>query len=156
VGDLNKGYGFGTGVISVSCPAAGSCAAGGTYSDRGHAQAFVATEAKGRWGKAIKVPGTTALSYFVVLNGVSCSAAGSCAAGGFYGFGHEAIYEQAFVVTEAKGRWGKAIEVPGMAALNKYYSVVASMSCTTAGSCTAGGYYTDGSFHEHAFVVGKP
>ncbi len=86
---------------------------------------------------------------------MSCAAAGSCTAGGLYtgGAGHE----QAFVVTEAGARWGPAMEVPGTAALNKGGAAgIASVSCGAAGSCAAVGHYTDGSGHEHAFVVNKP
>src|SRR5215470_16540388 len=70
------------------------------------------------WDKAIEVPGTAAVNTGgdAAIVSVSCAAAGSCAAGGYYinGSGNE----QAFVVTEANGRWRKAIEVPGTAALN--------------------------------------
>ena len=41
------------GVNSVSCAAAGKCAAGGYYTDRhGNAQAFVVVETNGHWGTA--------------------------------------------------------------------------------------------------------
>src|SRR5215470_2220661 len=83
----------------------------------------------GGWDKAIEVPGTAALNKggeAEVLS-VSCAAAGGCAAGGQYrAFGRL----QAFVVTEADGRWRKAIEVPGTAALNKGGNAeVSSVSC---------------------------
>ena len=48
---------------SVSCGAAGDCAAGGYYKDgSGHSQAFVVSETNGVWGHAVKVPGTAALN----------------------------------------------------------------------------------------------
>jgi hypothetical protein len=52
---LNAG---GNGVIlSLSCPSASSCAAGGEYADHSaHFQAFVVTERNGRWGTAFRVP----------------------------------------------------------------------------------------------------
>src|SRR5215468_7280804 len=106
-------------IESVSCPAAGSCAAGGFYIDgSGNEQAFVVTEAGGRWRKAIEVPGMAALNAggLAAIESVSCAAAGSCAAGGSYIDGSGNF--QAFVVSEAGGRWRKAIEVPGIAALN--------------------------------------
>src|SRR5215468_8906630 len=106
-------------IESVSCPAAGSCAAGGFYIDgSGNEQAFVVTEANGRWRKAIEVPGMAALNAggLAAIKSVSCTAAGSCAAGGSYLDGSGNF--QAFVVSEAGGRWRKAIEVPGIAALN--------------------------------------
>src|SRR5215469_17010420 len=142
-------------ILSVSCAAAGGCAAGGQYRAlHHHFPAFVVTEARGRWRKAIEVPGTAAVNTGgdAAIESVSCPAAGSCAAGGFYidGSGNE----QAFVVTEANGRWRKAIEVPGMAALNTGgFADVESVSCAAAGSCAAGGVYLDGSGNEQAFVV---
>jgi hypothetical protein len=67
--------------------------------------------------------------------------AGSCAAGGYYNYNSSGGI-QAFVVTEAGGRWGKAVEVPGTAAPGKLrLSDVNSVSCGAAGSCTAGGFY---------------
>src|SRR5712692_2072473 len=150
---LDKG-GFAE-VESVSCAAAGGCAAGGRFSPFGHFQAFVVTRAGGRWRKAIEVPGTAALDKggFAEVRSVSCAAAGSCAAGGQYqAFGHQ----QAFVVSEAGGRWRKAIEVPGTAALNKGRdAAILSVSCAAAGSCAAGGFYIDGSGNEQAFVVSE-
>src|SRR6266568_4361352 len=150
---LNKGGA--AAIESVSCAAAGSCAAGGFYIDgSGHTQAFVVSEAGGRWRTAIKVPGTAALNTGGVaqVRSVSCAAAGSCAAGGFYRVGPNR--EQAFVVSEAGGRWRKAIEVPGTAALNTGgVAEVRSVSCAAAGGCAAGGGYLDSSGNMRAFVV---
>lgn len=49
---------------------------------------------------------------------------------------------------ERNGRWGAAIPVPGLRALNKPADVEVfpnyfSVSCAPAGTCAAGGYYTD-------------
>jgi myo-inositol catabolism protein IolC len=144
-------------VSSVSCAAAGSCAAGGRYHDgSGHEQAFVVSEKNGVWGKAIEVPVSAALNLggLAAVYEVSCAAAGSCAAGGYYADGPS--HYQAFVVSEKKGVWGKAVEVPGSAALNLGgYALVYSVSCAVAGSCAAGGYYLDGSGHDQAFVVSE-
>ncbi len=152
---LNKGGD--AAIESVSCAAAGSCAAGGFYIDgSGHTQAFVVSEAGGRWRTAIKVPGTAALNTGGVaqVRSVSCAAAGSCAAGGFYRVGPNR--EQAFVVSEAGGRWRTAIKVPGTAALNtRRFAEVESVSCAAAGSCAAGGFYAAGSGGEQAFVVSE-
>ena len=54
------------------------------------------------------------------------------------------------------GRWGKAIEVPGSAALNKGGNAsVSSVSCAAAGGCSAGGGYQDGAGRVQAFVVSR-
>ena len=101
------------------------------------------------------VPGTSCAGPQVPFtNAVSCAAAGTCSAGGFYfdGSGHR----QAFVVTEVNGTWGTAQEVPGTAALNQGGNAeTLSVSCAGAGTCAAGGIYTDSSGHHQAFVVTK-
>src|SRR5215469_14314443 len=154
-GTLNKGGVASAG--SVSCASAGSCAAGGRYTDgRGHGQAFVVSERNSAWGKAIEVPGSGTLNAggLAGVNEESCRLAGNCAAGGFYhdGRGHG----QGFVVGERNGSWGKAIEVPGLGALNKGGDAfVFSVACAPAGNCAAGGLYNAGSHRQQAFVVSE-
>ena len=82
------------------------------------AVAGVPSAGAGGWDKAIEVPGTAALNTggTAKVESVSCAAAGSCTAVGFYA--EDSRHAQAFVVTEASGRWRTAIEVPGTAALN--------------------------------------
>ena len=157
--DLNTGGS--ASVNSVSCASAGNCTAGGFYTQRvgkkNFGQAFVASERNGRWGKAIEVPGTGALNVAgnAQVVSVSCGSAGNCTAGGFY-FARSS--QQPFVASERNGRWGKAIEVPGMATLTVGvfgFNQVYSVSCASAGNCTAGGQYTDGSMNTQAFVASQ-
>ena len=154
-GALNKGGDVD--LNSVSCASAGNCAAGGFYTDgSGNEQALVVSERKGVWGRAMEVPGSAALNKGGFANpmSVSCASAGNCAAGGFYtdGSGNE----QALVVSERKGVWGRAMEVPGSGALNKGGDArVNSVSCPSAGNCAAGGNYFDGSGHRQGFVVNR-
>jgi hypothetical protein len=142
-------------VYSVSCGTAGTCTAGGRYTDGSdHAQAFVVNETSGSWGNAIEVPGSTTLNSGgdAVVYSVSCATAGTCTAGGYYKVGSGNY--QAFVVDETSGSWGNAIEVPGIATLNSGgYAEVDSVSCATVGTCAAGGWYEDGSGNQQAFVV---
>jgi hypothetical protein len=155
LGSLNKG-GHAT-VNSVSCGSAGNCVAGGSYVDGAHRQeAFVVSERNGTWGKAIEVPGSGSLNAHgdAAVASVSCASAGDCAAGGTYADGHSHL--QAFVVSERNGTWGKAIEAPGSAILNRGGNArVTSVSCTSAGTCGAGGSYADGRHHLQAFVVSE-
>ena len=142
-------------VTSVSCASAGNCAAGGTTDGRQH-QGFVAVERNGRWGKATGVPGLAALNKGgdAGVDSVSCASAGNCAAGGDYRTA-TANY-QGFVAVERNGRWGKAIEVPGLGALNKGgNAAVVSVSCASAGNCAAGGYYRDRHHHWQGFVASE-
>src|SRR5258706_5143735 len=86
------------------------------------------------------------------VGSVSCASAGNCAGGG--PFTDAAGHEQAFVVSERNGTWGKARQVPGSGALNKGGNAEAfSVSCAPAGNCAAAGVYIDGSGHQQAFVV---
>jgi len=59
------------------------------------------------------------------------------------------------VAVERNGRWGKAIRVPGLAALNKGRGVtqVLTVSCAPAGICAAGGYYFDRRDHHTWFTA---
>ncbi len=137
-------------INEVWCAAAGNCVAGGSYRDsHRHDQGFVAVERRGRWGKAIEVPGLGALntgrSQYIAdasVSSVSCATAGNCAAGGYYVNRHNKV--QAFVADERHGRWGKAIEVPGLGTLNVGgFAGVNTVSCGSAGNCAAGGSYAN-------------
>lgn len=151
-GTLNAG-----GIASldtISCAAPGECAAGGYYRDGApHFEAFVLSEKKGVWGAAVKVPGTAALNKGDNANiaAISCPAPGECAAGGSYLDGTS--HGQAFVVSQKKGVWGAAIQVPGTAKLNRNYAAVTSVACGAVGDCVAGGTYTGFSGHREAFLV---
>jgi hypothetical protein len=144
-------------VNSVSCASAGTCTAGGVYTDSAmNAQVFVVGETNGVWGTAEEVPGTAALNQggAAYMYAVSCGSAGDCSAGGDY-YDH-AHHEQAFVADETNGIWHRAEEVPGTAALNKDGSAaVVSLSCASAGTCSAGGQYLNGAFQFEAFVVNE-
>ena len=142
-------------VLSVSCVSAGNCAAGGYYGDLGdHQQGFTVAERKGRWGTAIPVPGLAALNTGgnAQVSSVSCATPGNCAAGGYYQ-GSDGL--RAFAAVERDGRWGTAIPVPGLAALNKDggQTQVLTISCAPAGSCAAGGFYTGRHHREQGFVA---
>jgi len=115
----------------------------------------VVSQVSGTWGTAIEVPGTATLNTGggADVESVSCASAGNCSAGGYY-FGGSG--EQAFVVSQVSGTWGKAIEVPGTATLNTGGdATVNAVSCPSAGNCSAGGQYVNGSDHYQAFVVSQ-
>jgi hypothetical protein len=154
----------GTGeILSLDCGSAGNCSAGGYYyaklsKDEFLQGALVLTEKNGTWGKATEVPGTGALNTgdYAQLSSVSCASAGNCSAGGLYQ--NAAGDQEAFVVAEVSGTWGKAVEAPGTAALNLgsdgYAAAgINSVSCPSARNCSAGGYFSDSSGDEQAFVA---
>ena len=154
---LNTGGKAGS-TFTISCAAAGSCSAGGSYTDGSNQlQAFVVDETNGTWGNAIEVPGTAALNVGNKVGevaSISCSSAGNCSAGGTYANSSQA--QEAFVVDETNGTWGNAIEVPGTATLNGGGAAsVVSLSCSTSGNCSGEGLYADTANHLQTFVANE-
>ncbi len=141
---------------SVSCSAAGTCAAVGNYTDGIVRKPFVVAETNGVWGNAIEAPGSEALNHGQAdLLSVSCGAPGTCAAVGYYTDGAGGL--QAMVIDETNGVWGNAIEAPGSGTLNTGGAVgesdlLQSVSCAAPGTCAAGGYLPHGSGYQ-AFVI---
>jgi hypothetical protein len=125
---------------SVSCAPPGTCTAGGYYPDStGHEHAFLVTETGGPWGHALKVAAALHAGDPVEITSVSCTALGTCTAGGIYDTTNS---EPAFVIAETGGRWGHPRQLPGLAALNiGRQAGVNAISCPTTGHCTAAGYY---------------
>jgi hypothetical protein len=141
IGALNSGGDAGVGQLSCSSP--GNCTVGGFYTDRsGHQQAVLASEARGRWGRAEEVPGTAALNRggAAEVDSVSCAAKGACAAAGSYV--DFAGHIQLFVTSEASGRWGRARELPGLGHLNTLgYAELGGLACPSPGHCLAAGVF---------------
>jgi hypothetical protein len=105
-------------------------------------------------GSAEEVPGLGTLNSGGNAETVAmyCEIRGDCGAGGYYT--QHSGQREAFVVNEVDGKWGKALEVPGLAALNKGGNAqVSSVSCWGAGGCAAVGFYTDSSHQRQAFGV---
>lgn len=137
-------------VTSVSCGEADSCAATDNDTFPG-VDAWVVQETHGVW-KGINVSAPNLFPR--QMDAISCAGAASCAAVGSYTDASNNL--QAFVVRTRNGVWRKAIEVPGLAALNAGgHAEASSISCAKAGFCGAGGYYTDGSGRQQAFVVSE-
>ena len=141
-GDLNVNSGDN---VLLSCTSAGGCAAAGTENGAsGKSQAYVANRVGGTWQSAVEIPGVVALqragggSWVFTL---SCAAPGDCAVGGVYASAPHT--NQPFVASEVSGTWKRAIEVPGIAALEGAGggAEVDSVSCGAPGDCTAVGTY---------------
>ena len=137
--------------------AAGLTAAAGSGGAMAGTRAAVAARAaalNGTWRTAREIPGIAALNQggYAQVDSVSCSSPGNCSPGGWYTdrFGRA----QAFIVSEIKGTWRTAIEVPGTAALNKGGNAqVNAVSCASAGNCSACGFYVNNGYQ--AFVVSE-
>jgi hypothetical protein len=133
-------------VSSISCPAAGDCAAAGSYT-RGTraATGFVADSRSGRWGLPHPMAGTDIA--------VSCASPGDCAAGGTRS---GPAGPDAFVAAETNGRWGGPRPVPGLAGLDTGRDAgIVAVSCSPAGTCGVGGSYAAprSGASDHAFIA---
>lgn len=119
-------------MTSIFCPAAGDCAAVGTYLDaRGFTHAFVIDETDGTWGDAqdFVTVGDIGHGDFLGTPLVSCVSAGNCLA-----------TVSDYVNAETNGIWGTAA---GARELPTALTVTA-LSCATDGQCTVGGQNSSG------------
>ena len=149
---------FGSDLFSVSCASVGNCSAGGNYAlNAKRSQAFVVDESHGVWGKAQAVPGFTPrdASENTQVSVISCPSAGNCSAGGILPVAYSSTISGAFVVDEANGVWGKALELTGPQSFNHNGAGVDSLSCASVGNCSAGGTFPKGSHGDPSFVVNE-
>lgn len=140
-------------LTSVSCVAAGTCTAVGSFTDSyGTPELLAASATAGSWGAATEValpPGSGSVARSlgsVGLTGVSCTDATDCVAVGSYLDRAGAFI--ALHVAETKGVWQAAARAAlpqgtpliGSAALD-------SVSCTAVSDCVAVGSVTDAAGH---------
>ena len=86
------------------------------------------------------MPGLEALNAGgnAAVTSISCPSTGNCAAGGY--FTDSNGHQQAFVITEKNGTWGKAGRVAGKLNTGGHAQVNA-LSCASEGNCVAVGQY---------------
>jgi hypothetical protein len=140
---LNKGHR--ADVTFISCTAPGECSAAGSYSpmpdqnSSSYDVPFVVSQVHGNWGPGRPVPGLAVLDAGdnATVFGLSCASPGNCAAGGTDTSGSSRA--SAFVVSQVRGTWGNAQQVPGRTALGGAYPAIYGISCPAAGRCAAVG-----------------
>ncbi len=145
-------------VQALSCPSAGNCVAGGSYTDTvstSPEHPFLADERGGAWQNARNVPGIAVLSPdgYGAVSAVSCTSAGNCVAAG--SFSNAAGNSEPFTITETSGRWARARPV-GIAALKlggSFGAGIGSISCPSAGNCSAVGGYSKAADEGQVFFV---
>jgi hypothetical protein len=150
---LNPGPWTNPGLLftSLSCPAAGSCSAVGSYIDASQqTDAVIATLAGGTWSAStaplsgLNPPPNTSAIGIARLDAVSCPAAGSCVAVGDYQ--DTSNNRDGFAETLSGGTWSAAtIPMTGLVPTGLSVSSFTGISCPSAGTCTAVGTYTDAS-----------
>jgi hypothetical protein len=126
---------------AISCPAPGACVAAGSFAaPHQQTRPFLVTQTHGAWGKAMALPSVTALGG-TSIQSLDCPAVGYCAAVGDAPPVENLVgvpVSTAFILTEAKGSWARAVGVAGTTAGS---AGLASVSCATPGYCVAGGDY---------------
>lgn len=142
-------------LLTVSCTGAGSCVAGGGYTDSASAdQAMAVTGSHGSWRRALELrlpSDALAANPVASVSSVACTGAGSCAGVGGYqiqnGF-------QALLITESGGTWGRGVKarLPGNSAVIPD-AVFLGVSCTRRGSCVAVGRYADNLGHADGMIA---
>jgi len=131
---------------SVSCASAGNCTAAGDFTDaNGRTQAYAVTSTNGQWGPPVPVTfaaGVQNTSPTARLDKVSCGAAGSCTAIGF--FTNTTGGTEGFTVTSSSGVWGVARPVVYAtgAGSGRHPGGLRAVSCTAGGLCSVGGRFT--------------
>jgi hypothetical protein len=143
----------------VSCPSAGNCVAGGSYTDTFEGtyrtEGWLATEQAGQWGRAVQVqlppdasdmdgdPAKSGTAPFFGFTGLSCPSLGNCTAIG--GYEDRNDNEQGLIVAERNGVWSRGIRAPlpqgAIAPIepNAWDDPLFSISCAAPSDCAATG-----------------
>ena len=149
----------GTELLTTTCVAAGSCAAGGNFGGAGRPlEPMVATQSHGRWsrGTPLLLPANAAAQPYAQVSGLACHSTGNCVAVGDYQYGRSGSL-QAFIAIESRGRWARAftLRLPANAA-SPSSAQLEAVTCTSNGSCDAVGTYQDPAGNAQTMVVAKP
>ena len=155
----NAGSDPGAGLAGVSCTSVGNCVAVGGYTDSSdHQQAMEVTETGGNFAPAtvVAAPSNAASNPAATLSGgVSCIAAGSCVAVGYYD--DSSGHLQGMEATETGGTFAQATEVSAPSnAGSDPDATLDGVSCTSSTDCVAVGDYTESSGHEQSMAAISP
>ncbi len=107
------------------------------------------------WQTASPLAGVTVLNAggYAQVSALSCPTTGACVGVGGYSVSKNVT--EALVASESGGVWGRALALPGFAALNLggQLGSALAVACPAAGACVAGGSYADAAGVAHAFVA---
>jgi hypothetical protein len=133
---------------AISCPAAGSCGAVGTYTDSGgDQQELLLSQSGGAW-TATRGDLSALPSGYLYIPSIACPAAGDCVAVGSdtYASGN---LDDAVIEAQAGGQWlpTEAADLPADAVTTGTDAggFLTGVACTSSGNCTAVGSYASGS-----------
>ena len=165
---LSPAPGIGVGgsvhLTSLFCSGVGACVAAGLYDASGHGHGLAETLSGRSWSAAtMPTAGLTPIAQSVnSVTGVSCPAAGSCAAIGTYQ--DVSGIEHGMLGTLAGGTWtAKTAPITGLNPPPIYTAdptqppdtvpvTLASVACPANGSCVVAGYYEDPAKSLHGLI----
>ena len=131
----------------VSCPAADTCVAIGTY-ETGPATSVFTTSldpsSAGIWSNSTQLPGIASLATggFAAPTGLSCWSATNCLTAGGY---TDLIGGRSWTAEISNGVWGDATDLAGISSLSSNGSSnPTAMTCAPDGMCAVVGSYVDG------------
>jgi hypothetical protein len=143
-------------MTGIACSGPGVCVAVGNYSvSPTQFEAMGAVELRGVWHRATEIaaPRGAIAGTFTAITSISCLAAGPCVGAGQYPV--SATQSRAMVVTESKGRFGRAMAItavpPGASARPSSYLL--GISCRPSGTCFAVGGGRDRAGHSVAMYL---
>ena len=143
-------------MTGIACHTPGSCVAVGNYSvSASRFAAMGAVEVRGAWHQATQValPLGAIPSTFTSITSISCPTASQCLGVGQYAV--SATQSRAMVVTESKGRFGRALAItavpPGASAHPSSYLL--GISCRPSGACFAVGGGRNSAGHSVAMYL---
>jgi hypothetical protein len=144
-------------MTSVSCAAAATCAATGSYTDSSSSQQGLLLTWDGTSWTAAKAPlpaDASATGPAATITSVSCASATTCAATGSYIDSSSFKGNQGLLLTWDGTSW-TAAKAPLPADASAIYPVagIGSVSCLTATACTAVGGYRDSSGAAHGLLL---
>jgi hypothetical protein len=143
-------------LIPLACGGAGSCVAGGTYSDAGGAvHAIVASLGDGTWSTAVlPLPSdANAADAAASVDAIACAAASSCGAAGTYT--DAGGVPRTMVASQVGAAWSPAsrLELPADADPDTPGSGKSSVACDSAGACVLAASYVDASNRERPMIA---
>jgi hypothetical protein len=169
-GTWDKGFGFtlppdaktqAADLNAVSCTSPGNCTAVGNYTGTaGHTAAYSVSETGGTWDTTATqittiAPADSASPPAFHLYGLSCPAAGDCAAAGFYTNGSHLT--SALSDADSSSAWqdGAGVQAPADSSTTttKASTQLRDVSCWSAWSCVGVGSYVNKPGHQQALVA---
>lgn len=146
----------------LTCASTGACTAIGTFNNAlGATVPMVATYAAKVWSRAqvITLPSNAApnpATFFWNYSGIACPAVTTCTFGGDYtALIKQKTYVEGFVVSEVKGVWSVATQLPlpaGSIDAGANGGVIA-VSCPSVGACAAAAVYANGANQYQTMVI---